>query len=127
MVLRALLPLFVPPYNATDRREVLEDLPVFLLALSEAPGILIQVGVEVVQHGDLLVQGDTHIILHRVQRSQYQVENTNCMSGLQRREGRHESDPKLNRVKDSQDGRNRGCVKQMSAALVNLCVAWRGV
>lgn len=81
MALRGLLPLFVPACSATDRGEVLEDLSVFLLALSEAPGVLIQVGVEVIQHGDLLVQGDAHVILHRVQRSQHQVENTNCMSG----------------------------------------------
>ncbi len=76
-----LLPFHIPACIATDRGEILQNLPVFLLALSEAPLILVQVGVEIVQHGNLLVQGDSHVILHCVQRSQHQVENTNCVSG----------------------------------------------
>lgn len=65
---------------ATDRGEILKNLSVFLLALAEAPLVLVQVGVEIIQHGYLLVQGDAHIILHCIQRPQDQVENTNCMS-----------------------------------------------
>lgn len=64
----------------TDRGEVLQNLPVLLLALCEAPVMLVQVSVEIVQHWDLLVQRDTHVVLHCVQCSQHQVENTNCMS-----------------------------------------------
>lgn len=66
----------------TDRGEVLKHLPVLLPALSEAPVILVQEGVEVVQHGYLLVQRDAHVVFHRVQRSQHQVENTNGVSAL---------------------------------------------
>lgn len=65
---------------ATDRGEILQNLPVFLLALAEAPLILVQVCVEIIQHGYLLVQRNAHVILHCVQRPQDQVENTNCMS-----------------------------------------------
>lgn len=80
LVLRVFRFIHAPARVATDRGEVLQNLSVFLPALGEAPVILVQVSVEVVQHGHLLVQGDAHVILHRVQRSQHQVENTNCMS-----------------------------------------------
>lgn len=79
-VLRVLCFIYIQARVATDRGEVLQNLSVLLPALGEAPVILVQVGVEVVQHGHLLVQGDAHVILHRVQCSQHQVENTNCMS-----------------------------------------------
>lgn len=52
--------------GSTDRGEVLQDLPVLLVALSEAPVGLVKVRVEVIQHGHLLLQGDGHIIFHRV-------------------------------------------------------------
>lgn len=64
----------------TDCGEVLQNLPVLFLALRKAPVVLIQESVEVVQHRHLLVQRDAHVVLHRVQRSQHQVENTNRMS-----------------------------------------------
>lgn len=64
----------------TDRGKVLQNLPVLLLALCEAPVVLVQVRVEIVQHRDLLVQRDAHVVFHRVQCSQHQVEDTNCMS-----------------------------------------------
>lgn len=67
-------------YVHTDRGEIGQDLPVFLLALGEAPRVLVQVGVEVIQHGHLLVQWDRHVVLHRVQRSQHQVEDAHGMS-----------------------------------------------
>lgn len=79
LVLRVFRFIYAPVRVDTDRGEVLQNLSVFLLALGEAPVILVQVGVEVVQHGHLFVQGDAHVILHCVQRSQHQVENTNCM------------------------------------------------
>lgn len=69
----------------TDRGKVLQNLPVLLLALCEAPVVLVQVRVEIIQHRDLLVQRDTHVVLHRVQCSQHQVENTNCMSASEKR------------------------------------------
>lgn len=65
----------------TDRREILENLPILLLALGEAPLLLVQVGVEIIQHEHLLVQGDRHVVLNRVQRAQHQVEDANSMSG----------------------------------------------
>lgn len=66
---------------STDRGEILQNLSVFLLALTEAPLVLVQIGVEIIQHGHLLVQRNAHVVLHCVQRPQHQVENTNCMSG----------------------------------------------
>lgn len=83
------LPVYESPCGATDRGEILQNLSVLLLALSEAPLVLVQVGVEIVQHGDLLVQRDGHVILHRIQRSQHQVENTDCMPGSYRQERGH--------------------------------------
>ena len=77
-------PFYVPPCSATDRGEIRQNLSVFLLALGEAPPILVQVGVEIIQHGNLLVQRDSHVVLDGVQRSQHQVENTNCMPGSER-------------------------------------------
>lgn len=75
-----LLPFHVLLCSNAHRREIRQNLSVFLLALSEAPLILVQVGVEIIQHGHLLVQRDAHVVLHCVQRSQHQVENTHCMS-----------------------------------------------
>lgn len=72
--------------GATHRGEILKNLPIFFLTLGEAPVILVKVGVEIVQHGHLLVQGDAHVVLHCVQRTEHQVENTNCMSGSQRQQ-----------------------------------------
>lgn len=69
----------------TDCGKVLQNLPILFLALCKAPVMLIQVSVEMVQHWHLLVQRDTHVVLHRVQRSQHQVENTNCMSASEKR------------------------------------------
>lgn len=54
------------------------------MALGEAPLILVQEGVEIIQHGDFLVHRNRHVVLHRVQRSKHQVENTNCMPGSER-------------------------------------------
>lgn len=68
------------PREPTDRWEVFQDLTIFLLALREAPLILVQEGVEVIEHGNLLVQRNGHVILHCVQCTQNQVENANCMS-----------------------------------------------
>lgn len=63
----------------TDRGEVLQHLPVLLSALAEAPLGLIEEHVEVLQQRDLLLQRDAHVVLHCVQSSQNQVENTHSM------------------------------------------------
>ena len=68
----------------TDCGKVLQNLPVLFLALCKAPVSLIQVSVEVVKHWHLLVQRYTHVVLHCVQRSQHQVENTNRMSASEK-------------------------------------------
>lgn len=68
----------------TDCGKVLQNLPVLFLALCKAPVMLIQVSVEIVQHWHLLVQRDTHVVLHCVQRSEHQVENANRVSASEK-------------------------------------------
>lgn len=67
--------------GAADRREILQNLTVLLVALSEAPLLLVQVRVEIVEHGHLLLQRDGHVVLNCVQCTKHQVEDANRMSG----------------------------------------------
>ena len=60
--------------------ELLEHGPVLLLAVKEAPVRLVEVCVELPQHGCLGGTGDAHVVLHRVQSSENQVEYTHCWS-----------------------------------------------
>lgn len=74
---------------------------------------------EVVQHGHLLVKRDAHVVLHRVQRSQHQVENANGVSASRRQEGGHEDGAIVN---DAQGDKNSRRVKQVVTDQVSLYV-----
>lgn len=63
------------------RWEVFQHLPVLLLALRVLPVWLVEVGVELVQHRDLDIQRNAHVILYSVQGTENQVEYTDCMPG----------------------------------------------
>lgn len=52
------------------RGEVLQHLAVLLLALHVLPVGLVEIGVKLVQHRDLDVQADGHVILYGVQGTQ---------------------------------------------------------
>ena len=60
--------------------EFFKNCLVLFAALHERPFLLVEVLVELLQHGSFLLCGNVHIILHCVQGPQHQVEDADCWS-----------------------------------------------
>ena len=60
--------------------ELFQNSFILFTALHERPLLLIEVFVELLQHGHLLLYWNVHIILHRVQGPQNKIEDANGRS-----------------------------------------------